>query len=75
MQLFYHLQQLCQPLHFKNYSSQIEAHCLEAGIHFLDANQHLSDSSDNWYFVDSVHLSDGGNNACSQLIYDFISRP
>lgn len=57
---------------FNSYLSAVENFCLENNICFLDSNKYLSNSANNWYFVDSVHLSDDGNRACAEIIYQLI---
>ena len=57
---------------FGSYLADVEEFCRSTEICFLDSNKHLSNSADNWYFVDSVHLSDNGNRACAEIIYQLI---
>ena len=57
---------------FNGYLSAVENFCLENSIRFLDSNKYLSNSPDHWYFVDSVHLSDDGNKACAEIIYQLV---
>jgi hypothetical protein len=56
------------------YRMQVEKFCLESGISFLDINHHLPNSSESWYFVDSIHLSDDGSRACANIISRYIKE-
>jgi hypothetical protein len=60
--------------HIDEYGVEIEKHCSERGIYFLDVNDHLANSHDSWYFVDSIHLSDDGSKACAKIISQYIKK-
>ena len=55
---------------YNNYSSPISDYCRDNEIKYIDMNAKLP--TDEWYFVDRVHLTDRGYEKVAEVVSDFI---
>ncbi|MGE5515458.1 MAG: hypothetical protein ACM31D_06510 [Bacteroidota bacterium] len=61
------LGQISDADHYQWYRDAIESRCRQLGIGFIDTNAALRHRAD-WLFIDRLHLTDAGQNACAEAI-------